>query len=132
MPDSPDINQEQQIDEDEAKDIQQDIAESDEDVSTLMRLSAGAQLVGLFVFIAIGILFAVLAGIIAPSIVITATINVGWVIEYIIIALAAAFVLYVFALVIIVLPGSVLNLLGGLAYGAAVAAGLVDSDNENN
>lgn len=132
MPDSPDINQEQQIDEDEAKDIQQDIAESDEDVSTLMRLSAGAQLVGLFVFIAIGILFAVLAGIIAPSIVITATINVGWVIEYIIIALAAAFVLYIFALVIIVLPGSVLNLLGGLAYGAAVAAGLVDSDNENN
>lgn len=128
MADSPDIDEDQKVDEDTAKDIQEDLEESDEDVTTAMRLSAGVQLVALFIAIGAALILAVTTGIITPSIAIAATINIGWVIEYLIIAIVAAFILYVFALLIIVLPGSVLNFLAGLAYGAAVAAGLIDTE----
>jgi hypothetical protein len=132
MPDSPDIDQDPSVDEDTAEDIQEDLAESDEDVSTAMRLSAGVQLVVLFVAIAGALAIAVHAGFITPSIVVSATVNIGWIVEYLIIAITAAFIIYVFALLIIVLPGSVLNFLGGLAYGAAVAAGLVDTSGDSS
>jgi uncharacterized membrane protein YjjP (DUF1212 family) len=132
MADLPDIDQDSKVDEETAEDIQEDLAESDEDVSRVMRLSAGVQLVVLFVAIAAALVLAVLSGLITPSIAISATVNIGWVVEYLIIALAAAFIIYVFALLIIVLPGSVLDFLGGLAYGAAVAAGLVETENNNS
>lgn len=119
------------IEEDDAKEIKEDFESADEGISTKMRLTAGAQLVILFVAVVAGIALSISTGLITPSIVITATVNIGWIVEYLVIAVSGAFVLYVFTLLVIVMPGSILNLLGGLAYGAAVAAGLVE-ENDNN
>lgn len=119
------------IEEDDAKEIKEDFESADEGISTKMRLTAGAQLVILFVAVVAGVALSISTGLITPSIVITATVNIGWIVEYLVIAVSGAFVLYVFTLLVIVMPGSILNLLGGLAYGAAVAAGLVE-ENDNN
>jgi uncharacterized membrane protein YdjX (TVP38/TMEM64 family) len=118
------------IDEDTAEDIQQDVEQADEDVTRLQRWSAGIQLAILFGATGLAFAGAVYFGYINPDITVTATVNAGWIIEYAIIGFVAAFLLYVFTLIIIWLPGSVLSLLGGLAFGAAKAGGYIDEDTE--
>lgn len=125
-PDTP-----KEIDEDTAKDIQEDLEQADEDVTRGMRLTAGIQLFLFFAGIIGAIALAVTTGIISPSFVVNATVNIGWIVEYVVIAVAAVFVIYLFTLLLILMPGSIMKLFGGLAYGIAVAAGLVD-ENENN
>jgi branched-subunit amino acid transport protein len=126
-PDTP-----EQIDEDTAKEIQEDIEEADEDVTREMRLTAGIQLFLFFAGIIGAIALAVTTGIISPSLVVNATINIGWIVEYLVIAVVAIFIIYLTTLLLIVMPGSIMNFFAGLAYGAAVAAGFVDEDNNEN
>ena len=122
------IDRASSIDEETAQDIRDDFKTSDEDVSRWQRIGAGVQLAILFSGVGIALGASVYFGYIDPQITVLATVNAGWVFEYFIIGFIAAFLLYVFALIVMVLPGSVLGLLGGLAYGAAVAAGLVDNE----
>lgn len=117
-----------EVDEDIAKEVQEDIAESDEDVTGLMRLGAGAQLAFLFISIIGALVAGVYFGYINPDVTLVASINIGWVLEYLIIGISAAVVIYIFALVLIVLPGSVLNALAGIAYGIASAGGYIDDE----
>jgi len=123
------IDSAEPIDEETAQGIREDFETSDEDVSRWQRIGAGVQLAILFSGVGIALAASVYWGYIDPQITVLATANVGWVFEYLIIGFAAAFLLYVFTLIVMVLPGSVLGLLGGLAYGAAVSAGLVNDDN---
>ena len=116
------------IEEDTAEAVQEDIAESDEDVTGLMRLGAGAQLAFLFLSIVGTLIGGVYFGYINPDLTLVASVNVGWVLEYLIVGISAAIVIYIFALVLIVLPGSVLNAIAGMAYGIASAGGYIDDD----
>jgi uncharacterized membrane protein YdjX (TVP38/TMEM64 family) len=116
------------IDEDTAEDIQEDIEQADDDVTRTQRWWAYIQLAALFGgVIAVGVA-AVAVGIITPDITLTATVNVGWIVEWAVIGFIAAFLIYVFALIAIALPGSILSLLGGLAYGAAKAGGFIEEE----
>jgi hypothetical protein len=124
------IDRASSIDEETAQDIRDDFETSDEDVSRWQRIGAGVQLAILFSGVGIALGASVYFGYIDPKITVLATVNAGWVFEYFIIGFTAAFLLYVFTLIVMVLPGSVLKLLGGLAYGAAVAAGLVNTSEE--
>jgi len=119
------------IDEDTAEDIQQDIDQADEDVTTEQRWWAYAQLAALFGGVILAGVAAVAFGIVDPSISVSASVNIGWVVEYAIIGFVGAFLLYVFALILIALPGSILSLLGGLAFGVAQAGGYIDDEESN-
>jgi uncharacterized membrane protein YdjX (TVP38/TMEM64 family) len=116
------------IDEDTAEDIQQDIDDADEDVTRTQRWWAYAQLAALFGGVILAGVAAVAFGIVDPSITVSATVDIGWVVEYAIIGFVGAFLLYVFALILIALPGSILSLLGGLAFGVASAGGYIDDE----
>lgn len=119
------------IDEDTAEDIQQDIDQADEDVTRTQRWWAYAQLAALFGGVILAGVAAVAFGIVDPSITVSATVDIGWVVEYAIIGFIGAFLLYVFALILIALPGSILSLLGGLAFGVAQAGGYIDDEEGN-
>jgi len=119
------------IDEDTAEDIQQDIDDADEDVTRTQRWWAYAQLAALFGGVLLAGVAAVAFGIVDPSITVSASVNIGWVVEYAIIGFVGAFLLYVFALILIALPGSILSLLGGLAFGVAQAGGYIDDEESN-
>jgi uncharacterized membrane protein YdjX (TVP38/TMEM64 family) len=116
------------IEDDTAEAVQEDIAESDDDVTGLMRLGAGAQLAFLFLSIIGTLIGGVYFGYINPDLTLVASVNVGWVLEYLIVGISAAIVIYIFALVLIVLPGSVLNAIAGIAYGIASAGGYIDDE----
>lgn len=116
------------LDDEDAQEIQEDLAASDEDVSFWQRLSAGAQLALLFTALGGGIVAGVITGIIDPYIEIIATINIGWIIEYLVGGIAALFLLYVFSLILIWLPGSIISGLAGLAYGIAKQQGLISDE----
>jgi len=119
------------IDEDTAEDIQQDIDQADEDVTTEQRWWAYAQLAALFGGVILAGVAAVAFGVVDPSITVSATVDIGWVVEYAIIGFIGAFLLYVFALILIALPGSILSLLGGLAFGVASAGGYIEDEEGN-
>jgi len=114
------------IDEDTAEDIQQDLDQADEDVTRTQRWWAYAQLAALFGGVILAGVAAVAFGIVDPSVTVSASVNIGWVVEYAVVGFVGAFLLYVFALILIALPGSILSLLGGLAFGAAQAGGYID------
>jgi len=116
------------IDEDTAEDIQQDLDQADEDVTRTQRWWAYAQLAALFGGVILAGVASVAFGIVDPSITVSASVNIGWVVEYAIIGFVGAFLLYVFALILIALPGSILSLLGGLAFGVAQAGGYIEDE----
>lgn len=118
------------IDEGAADEIQQDIEQPDEDVTRTQRWGAGIQLAILFGSIGLALAGAVYFGYIQPDITVTATVDAGWILEYLVAGVVAAFLLYVFTLIVIWLPGSILSLLGGLAYGAAKAGGFIDDSED--
>jgi len=119
------------IGEDTAEDIQQEIDDADEDVTRTQRWWAYIQLAALFGGVLLAGVAAVAFGIVDPSISVSASVNIGWVVEYAIIGFVGAFLLYVFALILIALPGSILSLLGGLAFGVAQAGGYIDDEESN-
>ena len=114
------------INEDTAENIREDVEQADDDVTTRMRWTAGAKLAVLFGSMAGALALAVQLGYIQPAVTVEATLDIGWVVEYLVAGLAGLFLLYVATLIVIWLPGSVLSLLGGLAYGAAQAAGYIE------
>lgn len=107
-------------------DIEEDIEQADDDVTRTQRWWAYAQLALLFGGTLAGVVAAVAFGFVDPQISVQATINIGTYIEYLFVGFAALFLLYVLALVLIALPGSILSLLGGLAFGIAKAGGYLD------
>jgi uncharacterized membrane protein YdjX (TVP38/TMEM64 family) len=119
------------IDEDTAEDIQQDLDQADEDVTRTQRWWAYAQLAALFGGVILAGVAAIAFGIVDPSITVSASVNIGWIVEYAIVGFVAAFLLYVFALILIALPGSILSLLGGLAFGVAQAGGYIEDEDGN-
>jgi len=117
-----------QLDEDTAESVQEDLAESDEDVTRSQRWAAGLQLAVLFGGIGAAAAAAVATGIIDPQITLTATVDVGQAVELLVFGFVALFLLYVLTLIIIWLPGSVLGALGGVAFGLAKSAGYVEEN----
>lgn len=131
VPDPEDVS----VDEETADEMQQAVAESDQDVSTEIRIAAGAQLLILFGLALASIGLSVWTGIIQPNVVVKATVNIGWLIEIVIGVFGLAFILYVMGLVFTALPGSVMEALAALGYGVAKSAGMIDdndNDNDNN
>lgn len=114
------------VDEDTAKDVQESLEESDEDVTRSQRWAAGIQLALLFGGIGAAGAAAVATGIVDPQISLQATVDVGQPVELLVYGFVALFLLYVLTLIIIWLPGSVLGALGGVAFGLAKSAGYID------
>jgi len=120
------------LDEESAEDIQQDLDQADEDVTRTQRWWAYIQLAALFGGVIVAGALSVAFGIVSPDITVTASVNISWAVEYLIIGFAGAFLLYVFALILIALPGSILSLLGGIAYGLAEAGGYIDDTDDTD
>ena len=116
------------IDRDTAEDIRDDIEAADDDVSTRMRWTAGAKLALLFGGIGTAVVVAIWTGIIDPSVSVEATVDASGPATLLVYGVVVAFLIYVGSLIVIWLPGSVLSLLGGLALGAAHAAGYIDEE----
>lgn len=92
---------------------------ADTETSRSLRWYAGVYLSVLFggSLLALGV--AVYAGIIVPEITVTATISIGWLIEYVLIAVAGLFVLFTASMILVILPGGII---GGLVGAIATAA----------
>jgi len=95
------------------------LAEADKDVTTGQRRYAYGYLTVLFLGIVLAIGGSVYLGILAPEITITATVSIGWIVEYVAMALAAAFVLFTFAMILVALPGSILSAIATLLANTA-------------
>jgi len=116
------------VDEDTAEDIQDAAEQASADVSWWQQLGATAYLIGLYVTLGAALVAAVWAGYITPDITVAATVSVGWVLEYLIAGLVAGFLLFTFGMLLAALPGSIIGLLGSIAYGVAESQGLIDDN----
>ncbi|MFW6435660.1 MAG: hypothetical protein ACOCY1_04695 [Halovenus sp.] len=124
------MSTDESIDEDTAQQIRDSVEAVDEDVTTRQRWWAYAQLAALFGGVIVAGVAAVLLGYVTPELTITATVSVGWLLEYLIIAFVVAFLVYVFALLLIALPGSIIGAIASVAYGIAASQGLIEDDDE--
>ena len=86
-----------------------DLEAVDEDVTTSQRWYAYAYLTVLFSLIVASIAAAVYFGILSPSIRVEAVANIGWILEYVALFIAIAFVVFTTAMVLIALPGSIMG-----------------------
>lgn len=100
------------------------------DVGGWTRKSAFIYLIGLLSAAFIALAASVYFGYIQPEITLTATVDVGWVIEYTAVGLAASFVLFSFGMVLVALPGSMVTAIGSLAYGVASQQGYINDNEE--
>jgi len=119
------------IDDGTAEDIQAEAEEADEDVTTRQRWWAYVQLATLFTIIAGTLAAAVWFDIIALSLTLSADASIGWVLEYLVAGIVAAFLIYVAMLLLIAAPGSIISLGASVAYGIAESQGLIN-DTETN
>ncbi|AFH21985.1 hypothetical protein OSG_eHP14_00025 [environmental Halophage eHP-14] len=122
---------ESQIDQDTAEDIQTEAEQADEDVTKEQRWWAYLQLAVIFGIIAGGIALAIYLDVIALSLTLSADASVGWVLEYLVAGIVAAFLLYIAMLILIAAPGSIISLGASVAYGIAESQGLIDDDDTN-
>jgi len=119
-----------QVGDDTAEDIQQELEQADADVTDRQRWWAFAQLAALFGGILLSLAALVLLGIVDLSITATFDVSAGWILEYLLLGLVVAFLLYVAMLLLIAAPGSILSLAGAVAYGIAESQGLIDEDTQ--
>lgn len=101
----------------------------DEDVSTGLRTYARAYVTGLFALIVLAFASAVYFDFISVSLVLTAELSVGYLIEYLAIAVVVLFVFFTAAMVLIAIPASLTAALVRFA-GGIVEAGQSDDDGQ--
>jgi len=91
----------------------------DADVSQAQRFTATGYLIALFLILGAAIAVAVHFGYIDPDITVTATVSVGWILEYLVAGLVAAFLLFTGAMVLVAIPVSIsaaiIRFAGGIA-----------------
>lgn len=91
----------------------------DADVSTAQRFTATGYLVGLFATIGVGFVAAVYFDYIDPYIELTATVSVGWVLEYLVAGIVAVFLVFTGAMVLVAIPVSITSAIVRFAAGIA-------------
>lgn len=101
----------------------------DEDVSTGLRTYARAYVTGLFALIVLAFASAVYFDFISVSLALTAELSVGYLIEYLAIAVVVLFVFFTAAMVLIAIPASLTAALVRFA-GGIVEAGQSDDDGQ--
>ena len=101
---------------------------SDEDVTSETRSRAFRVLVSFYSLALAGLVAAVQLGYISPTITVTATVDAGWVIEYLLAGLAGLLFVFLAASLLIWLPGSFMAGVVRAAYGIAVEGGYVDQN----
>jgi hypothetical protein len=91
----------------------------DADISTTQRFTATGYLIALFITLGVTILAGIKFGYIDPAITITATLSIGWILEYLVAGLVAAFLLFTGAMVLVAIPVSLsaalIRFAGGIA-----------------
>lgn len=107
-----------------------EVGEAGEDVSTWRIGLANGYLLTLFLVLAGALVASVYFDIIEPSVTITATVDVGWLLEYLIAGLVGSFLIFTFAMLLVALPGSLISAVGSLAYGIASSQGYINEDEE--
>lgn len=85
------------------------LEEATEDVGRGLRWYAKAYLTVLFFGIVGFFVAALWVGFIDLNLTLTASVSVGWVVEYLIVAVAAVFVIWTAAMVLVALPGSFIS-----------------------
>jgi hypothetical protein len=103
------------------------LEDMDEDVSGGLRTYARAYVTGLFFLIAGAFAVSVYLGFIDFTLTLTADVAVGWVVEYLVIGVVGAFLLFTFAMVLISIPASFTAALVRFA-GGIVEAGQSDDE----
>ena len=101
---------------------------SDEDITSDTRSRAFWVLVSFYGLALTGLVAAVGFGYLSPSITVTATVDAGWVIEYLLAGLAGLLFVFLAASLLIWLPGSFMAGVVRAAYGIAVEGGYVDQN----
>ena len=101
------------------------LEDADEDITTNQRWYAKAYLTALFggaVVLLVGGTAALYAvGALSLDVDVALSVDVGWVVEYIVAGLAAAFLLWTFAMILVALPGSFVAAVVRFAAGVAEA-----------
>lgn len=91
----------------------------DADISKTQRFTATTYLIALFVTIGVAIVAAIWFDYIQLHIDATATVQVGWILEYLVAGIAAAFLVFTGAMVLVALPVSIsaaiIRFAGGIA-----------------
>ena len=100
---SPDPND---VDTQALEDSADKLEDIDRDVSRGMRWYAKIYLTTLFAGIVAAAVAAIYFGILNLDLTVSAVFEIGWILEYVAIGIAAAFLFWTFAMIIVVLPGS--------------------------
>lgn len=93
-------------DQEQIDEAAEDLEDATEDVSRGLRWYAKIYLTVLFLGIVAAIGGAVYFGYINPNITVTATVEVGYLLEYVAMGLTGAFLLWTAAMILVALPGS--------------------------
>jgi len=93
------------------------------DVSQAQRFTATGYLVALFITLGVVIALAIHWGYITPDITVTATVSVGWVLEYLVAGLVAAFLAFTGTMVLVAIPVSISAAIIRFAGGIAASGG---------
>lgn len=115
------------VDGEEIQESADDLEEMDDEVSTGLRTYARAYVTGLFLLIVGAFAASVYLGFVNVTLNLTADVAVGWLVEYLAIGVAGAFLFFTFAMVLISIPASFTAALVRFA-GGIVEAGQSDDD----
>jgi hypothetical protein len=86
--------------------IQESLEQSDKDIGMASRTFATAYIMALLTLLSGGFVASVYYGYITPNITLTATVDVGWVIEYLVMGIVALILIWSASMVLVALPGS--------------------------
>jgi hypothetical protein len=104
---------------DKADEAGEQLEEATEDVTRGTRWYARTYLTVLFALVVAGVVGSVAFGYLDPHLTITATVDVGWLLEYLAMGVAAVFIVWTVAMVLIALPGLFLS--GVISAAARIA-----------
>jgi hypothetical protein len=94
------------LDQDDVDQAAEALEDANEDVTPAMRWSGFVWLVAVFGTLAVAIGAAVYFDYVTVDLAVSATVNIGWVVEYLVAGLVAVFLIMTFAALLIWLPGS--------------------------
>lgn len=92
--------------EETTEEIQESLKQSDKDIGMVSRTFATAYIMALLTLLSGGFIASIYYGYITPDITLTATVDVGWVIEYLVMGIVALILIWSASMVLVALPGS--------------------------
>lgn len=92
--------------EETTEEIQESLKQSDKDIGMASRTFATAYIMALLTLLSGGFIASIYYGYITPDITLTATVDVGWVIEYLVMGIVALILIWSASMVLVALPGS--------------------------